>query len=307
MAEAANAAVVTADTGGGAAAATNQNGSATAASSVTTTTGLPAPPAWLPGADADTVAYLQSKGWDKSSNPAEAILGSYRSLEKLWGADKAGQTVQIPADGADSKTMDNFYNKLGRPESVDKYSSKVADIKGMPGDTAKAFVDLAFKEGLTDRQVKAVVAWNNESGVKIQQSLEANASTQLSSQQAALKTEWGAAYDGNIQTAKEAATKLGWTAEQINAMQLGLGFDGVMKLAHQLGTQVGEGKFVQGEGGRATQNGNGALSPAQASQELKKLMADPTFQKEWMTKTHPNHANAIARKAQLTAWSIGQQ
>lgn len=279
-------------------------GGATAAAAAAT--GLPAPPAWLSGADAETTAYLQSKGWDKATNPAEAIFNSYRNLEKLWGADKAGQTVQIPGEGADEKTLNNFFTRLGRPEAADKYSTKVESITGMPKDIAKGLNDLAFKEGFTDKQYKAIVQWNNDTNVKLGKDLETTATVELAGQQAKLKTEWGAAHDQNIQVAKEAATKLGWTAEQITAMQIGLGYDGVMKLAHQLGVQVGEGKYVTGEGGRSANGSNVKMSPAQATAELKTLQNDPKFKEAWLNKLHPDHAAMMAKKSQLSAWSVGE-
>ncbi len=257
-------------------------------------------PPWLPGADAETMTYVQQKGWKE---PAD-VLNSYRNGEKLWGAVQAGTTVALPGETADQKTRDAFYNKLGRPETADKYSVKGADFSGVPETDAAALVSLAHAEGLTDKQLKAIQKWNNETGTAFSAKLESDALVEVGQQQAALKAEWGAAHDQNLQTAKEAATKLGWTKEQINAMQLGLGFDGVMKLAHQIGTQVGEGKFVQGEGGRSAGGGAGVMTPAQAKSELTRLVSDPVFMKEWTDKAHPNHAAAIAKKSQLSAWSV---
>lgn len=264
-------------------------------------TGVPSV-AWLPGADTDTVAYVGSKGWDKSANPAEAIFNSYRNLEKLWGADKAGNTVMLPGDTADQKTKDTFFNRLGRPETADKYSLKPDQVTGMPKETAESLLKLAHEQGLTDKQLAAIGKWNNDTAKTFGERLESDATVQLGQQQTKLKGEWGAAYDQNIQMAKEAATKLGWTAEQVNAMQLGLGFDGVMKLAHQLGVQVGEGKFVQTDGGRNSGQ-PGVLTPEQAKKSLADLTKDAVFMKEWTDKMNPNHAAAVAKKAQLTKWA----
>lgn len=290
------------NTGASANADQNVNAGTTNAAANATTTGQPTGPAWYPDADANTAAFIQAKQWQ---NPAAAI-NSYIHLEKLFGADKAGNTVQIPGEAADQTVRDAFYNRLGRPESADKYSTKSKDFTGMPEDVSAAFITLAHKEGLTDKQVQAITKWNNDSGANLTTKIEQDAVFELNTQQAKLKSEWGAAHDQNMQIAKEAATKLGWTKDQIDAMQLGLGFDGVMRLAHQLGVQVGEGKFIQGEGGRENNGGNGKMTPAQASAELNKLQTDQTFMKEWLNKDHPNHAAAVNRKAQLSSWSIGQ-
>lgn len=283
-------------TGAPAGGATNNNGG----------TGVPAAsvaPAWLPGADADTMNYIQAKGWKEPSD----VLNSYRNGEKLWGAFQAGNAVMLPGENADQKTRDAFFTKLGRPESVDKYSAKGKDFVGMDVTDADGLLALAHSEGFTDKQVAALQKWNNTTGESMGKKLEAAATLEVDQQKAKLKGEWGAAHDQNMQTAQEAAKKLGWSKEQISAMQLALGYDGVMKLAHQLGTQVGESKFIEGEGGRSAGASGGKMTPAQAKLELQRLTSDQAFQKEWMDKMHPNHAAAVARKSQLSAWSIGAE
>ncbi len=260
-------------------------------------TGVPAPPAWLPGADAATIALVATKGW---SDPA-AVIQSYTHLEKFVGADK-GTLLQLPSEGADQKTLDAFYSKLGRPENVEKYGVKAADISGMPEDAAKGLLDVAFKEGLTTKQLVAIKDWNNATGTSLQAKLEADAKIEFGQQEAKLKQEWGAAYDQNAQQAKEAAAKLGWTKQQIDAMQISLGYDGVMKLAHSMGVKTGEGQFIQGAGGR--QGGaEGVMTPQQAQTTLNKLVDDKQFMAAWQDKAHPGHADAVAKKAQLSAWA----
>lgn len=266
-------------------------------------TGMPEAPAWLAGADADTIAMAQSKGWTDNL----AVIKSYANLEKLFGADKAGHTVQVPGEGAEQETVDAFYNKLGRPEAADKYSVKPEDFNGVPEDAAKALQDLAHKEGLTEKQYAAIHKWNNESGAAFEAKLNENAMVESAQQETALKTEWGAAYDANLQVASEAAASLGLSKEQLDAMQIGIGYDGVMKLVHKLGVQVGEGGFIQGEGGRQAGAEGGIMAPKQAQAALNKLVSDPVFMKEWGDKTHPNHQAALNKKAQLTSWSIGQK
>lgn len=285
---------------------------ATTATTATTTTtqapaqtantnGVPQGPAWLPGADPDTTAYVSAKGWN---DPAAAVT-SYRNLEKLFGADRAGHTVQVPSEGADDNTLNAFYTKIGRPGSVDKYSVKAKDISGMPEDVAKSLVDVAFKEGLTDRQVKAIANWNNETGKTLGAKLQQDAVIQLGTQKQALAVEWGAALEKNLQIAKEATAKLGWNKEQISAMEIGLGFDGVMKLAYQLGTKVGEGTFVAGDAGRGS-NESGVMAPADAQKSLDELKNDKQFMKSWLDKYDPGHKAAIDKKAQLSRWASGQ-
>lgn len=262
------------------------------------------PPAgipWLAGAQPEEIAFIQSKGWDKEATPpVDQIVRSYHNLSKLFGADKAGNTVVLPGEGADEVTLNNFYNKLGRPETVDKYSA--GDFDGMSPEMSKEMKDIAHKNGVTDKQLAALHEWNKAATAKFEESLKQEAQIEFAQQESNLKKEWGAAFEQNMQQAREATAKLGWTKEQIDAMQIGIGYDGVMKLAASIGKSVGESTFVNTDGGRNTGNSN-AMTPEQARVELSKLGADKEFQKAWMDKMHPKHQEAINRKSQLSKWA----
>lgn len=290
----------TAGTAGSAAAA------ATGAAGTGTTENTAPAVGWYPEASPEEIKVIQSKGWDKEANPpAVSILKSYNHLEKLFGADRAGNTVVLPAGDADETTLNQFYNKLGRPESVDKYTAPA--FESLDENANKSLRDTAHKIGITDKQLAALADWNKETQAQVVQTLTQNVQIDEAAQIASLKKEWGQAYEGNIQLAKEAVGKLGWTTEQINSMQIGLGFDGVMKLARQIGASTGESAFVAGDSGRAGGRDNAAMSPEQAKTELNKLSTDADFQKAWTDKTHPRHSEMVARKSQLSAWSVGQK
>lgn len=269
-------------------------------------TGLPAPPAFFQDATTEDLAYLQTKGWDKSQNPAKDIYRSYRHLETLFGADRAGNTVVIPKTGADPKDLDVFYNKIGRPEKVDGYEVKDG-LAGMSPDQATDFLANAHKLGLTKTQMQGIKTWNDGQAKAMQGKLVEQARIEVGAQEAALKTAWGAAFDQNMNVAKQAAAKLGWSKQQVDAMQMALGYDGVMKLAHQLGSSVLEGKFIEGEGGRADPNTSQVMSPDQAKAALKALEKDAAFKKSWLNKNDPGHAQAVQKKSQLNQWAYPPQ
>lgn len=259
--------------------------------------------AWLPKATPEDVSYVQSKGWDKSENPSETILQSYRHLEKLNGAVAGGKAIMPLEEGADQATKDAYFEKLGRPKDVTGY--EIAEpFAGMSPEISEGLVKLAHEQGFTKAQVQALHKWNGETAAQINNTFEANTLVENQRQVDALKKDWGAAYDTNIQYAKEAVTKLGWTPEIINNMQIGLGYDGVMKLATQIGKATGEGTFVgTGDGGGGRGGADNVMTPAQAQLELGKLGNDPVFAKSWMDKNDVGHAAAVARKSQLTKWA----
>jgi len=261
--------------------------------------------AWLQGASTEEIAFAQSKGWDKETTaPADQIFRSYHNLQKLFGADKAGNTVVLPGEGADETTVNQFYNRLGRPENMDGYTPK--EFAGLDDAQFKSLRETAHKAGITDKQFEALTKWNEQLGTQIQSDLENNVKMQQAEEEANLKKEWGAAYDKNLQLAKEATAKLGLTQDQVNAMQIGLGFDGVLKLMTQLGAGIGEGKFVSSDNGRGAGADN-TMTPEQAKTELTRLSSDKDFQEAWMNKAHPRHAEMVRKKSQLSAWAAGQK
>lgn len=261
--------------------------------------------AWLQNATQEEVAFAQSKGWDKEVNaPTDQIFRSYHNLQKLFGQDKAGNTVVLPGENADQATLDSFYNRLGRPEKVDGYSVKA--FAGLNDEQYNSLREAAHRAGITDKQFTELAKWNEDLGNAIDEQLKNQVQMEEAEQKAKIKQEWGAAYDQNLQLAKEAVQKLGWTNDQVNAMQLALGFDGVLKLAHQIGKAIGEGTFISSDNGsRGT--GSNVMTPEQAKQELKRLSTDKEFTDAWLNKDHPRHQEMINRKTQLTAWSTGQK
>ena len=72
----------------------------------------------------------------------------------------AGSAIQLPKADATPEELGKFYQKLGRPDTADKYELTVP--KDMPEnlpydeDTAKWFRDMAFEKGLTQAQAAAL-------------------------------------------------------------------------------------------------------------------------------------------------------
>lgn len=261
--------------------------------------------AWLPNASTEEIAFAQSKGWAKDTPPADAVFRSYHNLQKTFGADKAGNTVVLPGEKADEATLNTFYNRLGRPEKSDGYTAK--EIAGLNADQSKDFLEAAHKAGFTDKQVAAIKEWNDGQATKVNAELETNVKVEFAKQEATLKQEWGAKFDDNVAAAKIAAAKLGLTSDQVTAMQIALGYDGVMKMIAQIGTGLGEGKFETGDKGRAGGEHNNIMTPEQAKAELNKLGSDKDFMKAWQDKAHPRHQEMVDRKSQLSRWAAGQK
>lgn len=228
-----------------------------------------APPiAWLPEADETTVGYVQNKGWD---NPAKAI-DSYRNLEKLMGAEKAGNTVVIPRSDADPKEWAAVYDRLGRPSDPAGY--KVETPEGGDADFQGKVFGKMHELGLTKAQGEALASWYNEQVQGASAAAKEAAEVRFATEQAELKTEWGAAYTQNLAAAQTAARGLGLEPETIDRLAETLGHKATMALLHKIGSRMGEDSFVTGD----TRGGFGtAMTPAQAKAEIQALQADRDF------------------------------
>lgn len=84
-----------------------------------------------------------------------SLAKSWVNAQKLIGADK----VVIPGKDATEEDWANFYNKIGRPESPDKYEIKAPEGYKLDENLAKGLKDVAHKSGMNSKQVNELVSW----------------------------------------------------------------------------------------------------------------------------------------------------
>lgn len=228
---------------------------------------------WYNGADELTTGYIQNKGWQ---NPLDAIK-SYQNLEQLLGADRAGRTVVMPKPDATPEERNAFYEKLGRPTDANGYNLQVPEgfgDKEFAGQAGQWFHEL----GLSKAQGEQLVAkWNEYIGARVgaDQTAQAQAFEQDNTK---LTQEWGAAHAQNLAAAQAAARGLGLDTTTIDKLQSALGHYGTMNLLAKIGSKTIESPFVAGDG----KPGFGdAMTPAQAKAEIKALMGDKEFVKQY--------------------------
>lgn len=155
----------------------------------------PVVPAGLPNATPsgwwDTIKDPEVKTWIASKNApdAESALQSYRNLEQIFGADKAGRTVMLPKDDKDEVGWKNIASRLGVPDSPDGY--KLPLPEGNDGAFAKLASKWFHDAGVTPRAANKIAeAWNGWMGeqIKGQETAERSESEK---QMTALEKEWG--------------------------------------------------------------------------------------------------------------------
>lgn len=275
-----------------AAALLGDNGAATPAAGAGTTpvvNGAPVTPPnggtapWYGQVDDATSAYITNKGWD---NPVKAIE-SYRNLEKFAGGSK--NLLEVPGPDAEQAKLDEFYNRLGRPDAPEKYDLKVPE--GGSPELTDWFKQTAHKHGLTTKQAGALFnEWNAKSG-ETMQSMEAEMRQQSEKAIGDLKKEWGQGFDKQIDMGKRAVAALGFDEPALSAYEAKLGTADMLKLFAKLGSKMGEDSFEDGNRGGGSGFGT---TPAEAKQQIESLKMDKQFMDAYMT-GNPEHVSKMRR------------
>lgn len=253
----------------------------------------PATADWFESFDTEIKGYVQNKGW---KDPGE-LLNSYRNLEKLTGAGP-DKLVKLPSP-EDTQGWDEFYSKIGRPESPDGYKLPVPE--GDSGEFAKVASSWFHELGLSETQAEKLAGkWNEYMG-QAQQQMEVQQREQyqqtVQQDNAALQQEWGSAYEQNIQLAKVAAKEFGFDGPTIDKLEQALGFGGLMKMMQGIGSKIGEANFVSGDNGGAGRFG--VMTPAQAQSQIKALQSDAGFVRRYTA----GDAEARGQMEKLHKWA----
>lgn len=226
-------------------------------------------------------------------NPAVTKYGSIEDLAlghvnatQLIGRDK------IPMPKTDAEFRD-VYARLGMPDKADKYELPEKDFGLDPSlyapEEAKAdrawWKEAAHSVGLTNKQAATVYEafmTRQGEGTKI---MSQNIENQVMKAEAALRAEWGEAYESNITVANRGMAKLfGAEATQaIVASGLGRNPDFVRGM-HRFGMSVLEDLGID-------KRGNAARSPYQLAEEIAQLQGHAAY----FDSTHPEHDSIVER------------
>lgn len=246
---------------------------------------------WYGSFNDDLKGYVETKGW----KGPEATVESYRNLEKLHGVPPE-QIIKLPKDGAPPEEWNKVWDRLGRPADPKEYNIP----EGADGDTTFAeWARGTFHElGIPKAMAEKLAAKYSEFGQSIMAKKQESYQATVAQETTALKQEWGAAYDQNINKAKAAVNGLGLDTESIDKLEQALGFAGVMKLLHNIGSKTGEGDFVtSGSGGNF-----GVLSPGAAISRIKMLKEDADFTKRYLS----GNSAAVEEMQRLHKWAAGE-
>ena len=128
----------------------------------------------------------------------DALAKSYINATKMIGQDK----VAVPNKNSTEDQWNEVYDKLGRPESPDKYALDVkSDVVPLDDGAVKQFAENAHKLGLSNKQAQGVLEfYKNSMEGTAQQSKIDTETAQVQAEQE-LRQEWGREFENNVKKA----------------------------------------------------------------------------------------------------------
>jgi len=128
----------------------------------------------------------------------DALAKSYINATQMIGQDK----VSVPNKNSTEDQWNEVYDKLGRPESADKYSLDVkSDVVPFDDGAVKQFAENAHKLGLSNKQAQGVLEFYKTSMEGTAQQSKVDTETAQVQAEQELRQEWGREFESNVQRA----------------------------------------------------------------------------------------------------------
>lgn len=172
--------------------------------------------------------FMENKG-----NPDQnKLVEMYKNLESQMGS-----RVKIPGEEATPEERNNFYKKIGRPDSPEGYgvSADVFDAEAQK---------VMFESGISLDAAKKLEDAFSQSGTRKEAAIKAKMETDAK----AIISEVGEEnFKTEIRNMKKIAEALEWSPEQTDFMVSKFGLRKVMKTFKDMGQFVGESRLKSGK------------------------------------------------------------
>ena len=214
----------------------------------------------------------------------DALAKSYINATKMIGQDK----LVIPNNNSTDDQWNEVYEKLGRPQSADKYALDAkSEIISMDENAVKSFAEQSHKLGLNNKQAQGILEFykNNMEGTAQQSKIDTETAQVQSEQQ--LRQEWGRDFEGKVKQAG-ALAKANIDAEVLD-MQLQNGIrlgdhPEIIKGFAKIASMMSEDKILSTE----SENVNTAKD---LESEIATIMNDKTG--PYYNNSHPDHDKMV--------------
>ena len=233
---------------------------------------------------------------DPSLKPIKDIpnlVKSFVNAQKQMGKDK----VTLPTKNSGPEEWDTFFQKLGKPESPDKYELPVEEGDTYSEDFVKKFKEAAHKNNVLPDQAKNIFESIKEQEKQEDETYVNQQKEKLEQEVGNLKKEWGNQLNTNLQIAQEGAKQFGGDEFLGYLKSSGLGNNPqLVRFLYSIGKTVqSEDSSGKGKGG---ENGYGH-TPDEARKEYNKIIADKDD--PYNNGRHPNHKDRVEEVSKLFA------
>jgi hypothetical protein len=177
--------------------------------------------------------------------------------------------VKLPKDG---EPWDEVYNKLGRPESPDKYSWETPENFSLDGGRYDMYKQVAHEAGISQAQFEKLASADAEYWTNTLEEQNKEIQRQQAAEEAALKKEWGSAFEERVEIGRRFIAKNLPSdvdkGEILNKIETAIGTANMYKLFANSGAASAEDKIPSADGARPF-----GYSPEQAKADRKELMS----------------------------------
>ena len=214
----------------------------------------------------------------------DALAKSYINATQMIGQDK----VAVPNKNSTEDQWNEVYDKLGRPESADKYSLDIkSDVVPFDNGAIKQFAENAHKLGLSNTQAQGVLEFYKNSMEGTAQQSQVNTETAQVQAEQQLRQEWGREFENNVKKAG-ALAKANLNTDILdlelkNGMRVG-DHPELIKGFAKIASMMSEDKIVSSEN-----------ESADKSTDLESQISTITNNREgpYWNKRHPDHDKSV--------------
>ena len=214
----------------------------------------------------------------------DALAKSYINAVSMIGTDK----IPLPGKTATDEQWNEVYNKLGRPESPDKYALELkTDVAPIDENVIKGFAQNAHKLGLNNKQAQGILEFYKQTLEGSAKEMSVNMETAQAEATNMLRSEWGKSYDENLRKASSVAQT--YLEPELLDTQLRDGSrlgdnPKIIKAFANIANLLSEDKIIGTEA-------DNVLQGREIEKEIEELTSDK--QGAYWNKMHPNHTKVV--------------
>ncbi len=237
-------------------------------------------------------------------DPAFKVVTDIPNLAKMYvhgqrqiGSDK----IIVPGKSATDEDWNQIYRKLGVPEKLEEYQlDKPKDTKYTEGEL-KSFKEQVHKLGIQPRQAAGLLNWLESKNVEVMTQLENTKKSEREANVAAIRTQFGAAYDKEIAGVQAVFREFGDPEAKAFLESSGLTDNPhLVRVFAKVSKLLGEDKIRQGGGGEGS-----IFSPDAAQKEINKILGDAKG--AYYDKNHADHNRMVQEMQRLQKMKLGEQ